>query len=1111
MLQSLSSRITSTIIQSLWVGNKLSQVEKLSIASFLYHGHSYHLYAYDDIPDLPDGTLLKDANEIIPEKEIFTTHNGSYATFSELFRWTLLRKKGHYWADTDLVCLKPFDFETDIVFGLESEDYANPCLMKFPPNHALSRFIETSCRNPNDFLPYDSPKDKQRKLERRQLNEGKGLFWGEAGGPYGFTRALKHFGMLNLAKPFLCFYPIHYGNWRAIFEQSWPDGLASFSDSYTIHLWNEMMRQDKSFDKNATFPEFSLFEQLKRKYLSPPIFSGSGLSLNPPGAEQGSRKNERSAKMKMKAQPLYEQAVDIAPSPKQSAWATENKTVAANLALNSAGERGWDLLCPYAVEVTWNGGPNPEDIDIRLDRPPDDAPAFVQSYLGQGLLTFYPGYQIQIEGPNSLWVRGPINRPKAGLSPLEQIVDTALLPVTISLTWQLTRPGQTIRFEAGEPFGTLVPYPTHFAEQFEWEVSEPDEEIEAMEQALDQLVDNPALYDVFQRLGATNGSAAVAVAPAVVETKAGARQNWAAQLVDPPPVSCICPVYGRVELLEEAIYSFLQQDYPGQKELIVLNDYAGQTLDFDHPEVRVVNIPHRFNSIGEKYKAAVALCAHDLIFVWHDDDIYLPHRLSFSVANFNQEKGFFKANRAWMWEQGHLSGPEQNLFHGGSCWRRELFVETHGYPHISTGYDLEFEELCRDERPTSFQIQPMEPEDIYYIYRWNGTGSYHFSVIGQNGHAYQDVAAYVQQQVDRGNIKQGRITLKPHWQSDYQALVQSFLDSDQVKQFKNTVEDEIPFPPPFHVIPPPPPLADDAIAGLFQGTYPAKISVILPAANESVLLQRTVEQFEATLPDNSEIIVVDNGSHDGCADFLVADRSANVHLIQTTESLGVAGARNCGLDLAQGEIVVFADAHIDLPERWWQPMVATLNRPEVGVVGPGIGVMGRPEHSVSYGQYITFPKLGGTWWSKQRDTPYPAPSLGGGFMAMRHDTLKQAGAFDAGMPEWGSEDLELCIRYWLLGYEVWVVPEVTVLHYFRTTNPNKARWQVVSHNLLRVALLHFSHDRLAQVISALKTDAKFGDALALAADSDVWQQRADLAARRVRDDDWLFETFKEGN
>ena len=96
-------------------------------------------------------------------------------------------------------------------------------------------------------------------------------------------------------------------------------------------------------------------------------------------------------------------------------------------------------------------------------------------------------------------------------------------------------------------------------------------------------------------------------------------------------------------------------------------------------------------SITRKMLAASALAIVGLlIFVWHDDDIYLPHRLSFSVTNFNQEKGFFKANRAWMWEQGHLSGPEQNLFHGGSCWRRELFVETHGYPHISTGYDLEF-------------------------------------------------------------------------------------------------------------------------------------------------------------------------------------------------------------------------------------------------------------------------------------------------------------------------------------------------------------------------------------------------------------------------------------
>ncbi|HEY0602798.1 MAG TPA: hypothetical protein VGD58_07800 [Herpetosiphonaceae bacterium] len=67
-----------------------------------------------------------------------------------------------------------------------------------------------------------------------------------------------------------------------------------------------------------------------------------------------------------------------------------------------------------------------------------------------------------------------------------------------------------------------------------------------------------------------------------------------------PAVSCICLTYARPELLEEAVYSFLQQEYPGLKELIVLNDYAEQTLMFDHPEVRVINLPWRFRTVGEK-------------------------------------------------------------------------------------------------------------------------------------------------------------------------------------------------------------------------------------------------------------------------------------------------------------------------------------------------------------------------------------------------------------------------------------------------------------------------------------------------------------------------------
>jgi glycosyltransferase involved in cell wall biosynthesis len=811
--------------------------------------------------------------------------------------------------------------------------------------------------------------------------------------------------------------------------------------------------------------------------------------------------------MKVTVYRLHERAVTLQPATDVQARGGITPAAEGDPAMAGANQQGWVLLCPLAFEATWNGGPNPEDIVIHFEQEAPPEAAFVVSDLGAGRLSFHPGYQVKTDDGYGLWVRGPINAPKEGIAALEQILDTSLLPCTVTIHWQFTCPQQTIRFEAGEPSAVLLPYAPREQDDTTLEVIRPQGDVAAYEQAVQQMLTEPALQDVFSRLEAAAADPTPPAAALAGEPKR-APGTWAARLTNPPPVSCICPTYGRIELLEEAIYSFLQQDYPGQKELIVLNDYERQTFAFDHPEVRIVNLPKRFNSVGEKYKAAAALASHDLVFVWHDDDIYLPHRLSYAVAHLNESTAFFKADRAWFWNDGKVSGPERNVFHGGSCWRRDLLSQAHGYPPIGNRYDVEFEQRCQAAAPGALRVDSIKPGDIYYIYRWRGTGSYHLSALGADGQEHQKVAAYVEQQAARGQIPQGQIRLQPHWKAEYGVLVQNCLATLPAKKDDAwTQVEEIPFPPPFHVIPPPPPVqqADQ----LFRGDYPARISVILPAANESVMLKRTVEQFAATLPENSEVIVVDNGSTDGSADFLAEGAYESVHLIRTPDLLGVAGARNRGLAEARGEIVVFADAHLDLPVHWWQPIVCTLSRPEVGVVGPGIGVMGRPELPVACGQRIAESKLRVQWLPWKGVEPYPVPTLGGGFMAMRHDTLKQAGAFDAGMPQWGSEDLELCVRYWLLGYEVWVTPTVTVLHYFRKSNPYKVGWGAVTHNLLRVALLHFSEARIARVIDALKSKDNFAQAIAYTVESDVWQKRAEFVARRVRDDDWYFQRFAD--
>ena len=69
-----------------------------------------------------------------------------------------------------------------------------------------------------------------------------------------------------------------------------------------------------------------------------------------------------------------------------------------------------------------------------------------------------------------------------------------------------------------------------------------------------------------------------------------------------PGISCYCSTFGRpVNLVENSIQCFLDQDYDGPKELVILNDLNVQELVFDHPEVKIVNSKERIKPLGKKF------------------------------------------------------------------------------------------------------------------------------------------------------------------------------------------------------------------------------------------------------------------------------------------------------------------------------------------------------------------------------------------------------------------------------------------------------------------------------------------------------------------------------
>ncbi len=121
------------------------------------------------------------------------------------------------------------------------------------------------------------------------------------------------------------------------------------------------------------------------------------------------------------------------------------------LPLTMANSTGWELLCPYTVELEWNGGPEKEDLRVTpLDRSSTQT-EFASSHFKTGIATFHPGYLFKTPPGWGVWCMGPPNLPKDGVYPLSGLIETDWLPFSFTMNWQMTRPGK-VRFEKGEPF-----------------------------------------------------------------------------------------------------------------------------------------------------------------------------------------------------------------------------------------------------------------------------------------------------------------------------------------------------------------------------------------------------------------------------------------------------------------------------------------------------------------------------------------------------------------------------------------------------------------------------------------------------------------------------------
>ncbi len=265
---------TNHIICSLWIGT-LGDMERISIKSYLAMGYEFNLYMYksdwvnekarDNLKIYSSKFKILPAEDIIPEEEIFYIENRICA-FSDLWRFTLLKKRNVVWTDLDMVCVNPLP-NTEYIISSEhtrqngnlhdkKNSYkANIGVLKIPNNTDILRELIKFIKN--------SYEAKRIKKNGDCMDI--------------FIRFCNMFQLYEYVSKPTDFCPISWTYYRQIYQSKedyenekikYNIEKINFTDilekSYCIHLWNNLRNKDIKNDKYKTINKESIYNHLRQ-------------------------------------------------------------------------------------------------------------------------------------------------------------------------------------------------------------------------------------------------------------------------------------------------------------------------------------------------------------------------------------------------------------------------------------------------------------------------------------------------------------------------------------------------------------------------------------------------------------------------------------------------------------------------------------------------------------------------------------------------------------------------------------------------------------------------------------------------------------------------------
>lgn len=135
-----------------------------------------------------------------------------------------------------------------------------------------------------------------------------------------------------------------------------------------------------------------------------------------------------------------------------------------------------------------------------------------------------------------------------------------------------------------------------------------------------------------------------------------------------------------------------------------------------------------------------------------------------------------------------------------------------------------------------------------------------------------------------------------------------------------------------------------------------KVSVIMPVYNGEKYIEQAIDSVLSQSFRDFELIVVDDGSTDRSAEIVGSYRDTRVRYVTNPCNLGLAAARNRGIEVSNGEYLAWLDCDdISLPNRLLKQVALLDEYPNIGLCGTWVRTLGLESEQVW--QYPTNPSF----------------------------------------------------------------------------------------------------------------------------------------------------------